>query len=328
MWRLIVAFRLSKIIGLAVELGIPEFLGRHPHTLAQLAADTRTHEPSLLRLLRAMVAMEVLAEDEAGRFSLTPLGEEMRHDRLGPLARFLDGTLEWEAWKHLDHSVRTGERAFDHVYGMRNWQYYAGHPSDAAIFDAAMQALTGPVAEAVATEYDFSGAKKVADVGGGDGTMLIAILRHHPHLGGVLFDRPDVVDRARDRFEDAGLVDRVEFAGGNFFEHVTEGADVYLMKSIIHDWDDEESVAIIKRVREAADHTSARLLLVERVLSERIGPDDIDAVLSDLNMLVNPGGRERTVSEYRGLLQRGGFQLERTIRVSPEFFILESSASL
>ena len=325
MWRLAVAFRISRCLGVAAELGIPEFLSRHPHTAAQLAADTRTHEPSLRRMLRVLVAVEVLAEDEDGRFSLTALGDELRADRLGPFARFMDGHIDWQSWQHLDHSIKTGERAFDHIHGMRNWEYYARHPADGAIFDAAMRALTTPVSEAVASIYDFSGVRLVADVGGGDGTLLIAILHSHAHLKGLLFDRPNVLERSRARIGEAGLAERIELAGGSFFEAVPAGADLYLMKSIIHDWEDEDAVAIMKNIRTAAGDGGAHLLLVERRLPDRVGPENIDAVLSDLNMLVNPGGRERTDSEYADLFGRASYRLERTVPLDLGFQILEAS---
>ena len=324
MWRLTIAFRSSQAIGVAVKLGIPEFLSRHPHTAPQLAHDTGANEASLLRLLRTLVALGLLAEDDAGRFSLTATGEEMRRDRLGPLIRFLLHDLDWSSWGRLDYSIKTGKRAFDHVHGMRNWEYYASHPEEAGIFDAAMQALTRPVADGVARTNDFSSMKTIADVGGGAGTMLIAILRAHPHLRGILVDRPDVVQRHRKRFEDAGVIDRVEFAGGNFFDSVPSGADAYLMKSILHDWEDHDAVAIIKRCREAG---GSKLLVVERLLSDKIGPGDLGTLLSDLNMLVNPGGRERTVAEYSGLFEQGGFRYERTIDIPPQFHILEASTA-
>jgi O-methyltransferase domain len=323
MWRLIVASRISRSIGLAVELGIPEFLARHPHTSAELAADTQTHEPSLRRLLRLLVAVDVLAEDEQGRFRLTPLGEELRTGKLGPLVRFFNGEPHRQAWHRLDHSIRTGERAFDHVFGMRDWDFYAAHPEHGAIFDAAMRSLTEPVALAVASTYDFPANGTVADIGGGDGTLLIATLQHHRDLRGLLFDRPGVIERSRDRIEKAGMIERTTLVGGSFFDEVPAGAQVYVMKSIIHDWLDDEAVAIMKTVRAASGQSGAPLLLVERHLSERVGPDDLDAVLSDLNMLVNPGGRERTDSEYAELFRRAGYRLERTIPVGFGFQILE-----
>jgi hypothetical protein len=323
MWRLIVGYRISRSLGLTVELRIPELLTRHPHTAAQLAADTQTHEPSLVRLLRLLVALDVLAEDEKGRFSLTPLGEELRADRLGPLVRFNDREPTWQAWQRLDHSIKTGERAFDHIFGMRDWDFYAQHPAHGTIFDAAMRSLTEPVSRAVASGYDFSSAATVADIGGGDGTMLIAILRDHLHVRGILFDRPNVLERSRKRIEEAGLTDRAILAGGSFFEKVPDGADVYLMKSIVHDWTDDEAIAIMKTVRSAVGHGGAPLLLVERHLSDRVGPDDLDAVLSDLNMLVNPGGRERNESDYTELYRLSGYRLERTVPIGFGFQILE-----
>jgi O-methyltransferase/methyltransferase family protein len=319
-WRLAIAFRSSRAIGAAVELGIPEYLSRHPHTAAQLARDTGTHEPSLLRLLRTLVALELLSEDDSGRFALTASGEEMRADRLGPLIRFLIHDLEWRSWGRLDYSIKTGKRAFDHVHGMRNWDYFSSHPEEAAIFDTAMHAMTEPVADGVARAYDFTGIETIADIGGGDGTMLIAILRAHPHLRGILFDRPHVLKRAE--AHTAELAERIELVGGSFFESVPQ-ADAYLMKSILHDWEDDDAVTIVKRCREAG---GAKLLVVERLLSEKIGPRDLGALLSDLNMLVNPGGRERTVAEYTELFQRGGYRYRRTIDITPQFHILEAGA--
>jgi O-methyltransferase/methyltransferase family protein len=325
MWRLLTQLRISRAIGAAVQLGIPKFLARHPHTAAQLAADTGAHEPSVRRLLHLLVAIRVLSEDESGRFALTDLGDELREDNLGPLARFFVSEHEWAAWGRLDHSVRTGGRAFDLIYGMRNWEFYSKHPAEAAVFDAAMQAITRPVAEGVATGYDFSTIGSIVDVGGGDGTMLIGILRHHPNVRGILFDRPHVIERARARFEEAGLAERVELIGGSFFEEMPAGADAYHMKSILHDWEDHDAVAILKRCRVAATANDARLLVVERLLSERIGPDDLDSLLSDLNMLVLPGGRERTAAEYAGLFKEAGFQLRRTLPIGPQFHILEGA---
>ncbi len=325
MWRLMTAFRQSRSLGVAVELGIAERM-IEPRTARELATECGVHERSLLRLLRLLVAMEVASEDASGRFQLTALGEELGGDRLGPLVLYFCSKHDWSSWMHFDHSIKTGERAFDYVHGMRNWEYYATHPDDAAIFDAAMRALTGPVSVAVAEKYDFSPLSKVADVGGGDGTMLMAILKRHQSVRGVLLDRPDVVKRARLRFEEARLIDRCDLVGGSFFEEVPPGADAYLMKSILHDWEDEEAVAILERCRHAAGDRGARLLVVERVMPERVGPDDIDALLSDLNMLVNPGGRERTVSEYSRLFEKARFKLEGTIPLDPQFAIFEGSS--
>lgn len=317
-------YRQSRCVGAAVELGLPEQLAGGPRTAADLAAEAGAHEPSLRRLLRALVAMGVVTEDASGRFAMTPLGEELRNDRLGPLARLFSREQHWRSWARLDHSIRTGERSFDFVHGMRNWDYYATHPEEGAIFDAAMSANSRAVSKAVANVYDFSRFPIVGDVGGGDGTLLIEILHRNPTVRALLFDRPDVIDRAKKRLSESGVLDRCQLVGGSFFDTVPTGAGVYLMKSIIHDWDDDEVEKILERCRAAVGNTGARLLLVERVLPEHIDAEALDTLLSDLNMLANPGGRERTGAQYGALLARAGFMLERIIPTGTPHEILES----
>lgn len=298
---------------MAAELGLADRLADAPQTGAELAAATGAHPQALRRLLRALVAMEVLAEVD-GRFRLTPVGEELREGRQKGAARFYGGDPNWGAWGALTHSIMTGERGFDHVFGMRNWEYYKSHPEAAARFDAAMHAMTGGIAAGIVAAYDFSRFGLVVDVGGGDGTLLAEILRANPGVRGLLFDRPDVVARAQ-----PGL----ESVGGSFLERVPEGGDAYLMKSIIHDWEDTEGVQILRRCREAMT-PAARLLLVERVLPERIGPDDLEAMLGDLNMLTGPGGRERTEAEFSALLREGGFALQRVVPTGTYMSVLEA----
>lgn len=324
MSRLIRAYRQSSSVAVAVELGLAERLGTGPRTAADLAAEVGAHAPSLRRLLRALVAMGVVTEDGSGRFSVTPLGEEMRQDRLGPTARLFNAEHHLQAWMHLDHSIRTGERAFDHVYGMRNWDYYAKHPAEAAVFDSAMSSITGPVSRAVAAAYDFSQFPVIADIGGGDGTLLTEILHRYPSARGLLFDLPDVVERARKKLGASDVRDRVELVGGSFLEAVPAGASIYMMKTIIHDWEVPAVGTILKHCRAAVGDSGAPLLLIERVLPERIGPEDLDDLLADLDMLTNPGGQERTESEFTGLLQLAGFKLERIIPTPTPFKVVES----
>jgi hypothetical protein len=268
--------------------------------------------------------MGAVTEDGSGRYSITPLGDEMRHDRLGPAALFFNSEHHLLAWLHLDHSVRTGERAFDFVFGMRPWEYYTTHPAEAAIFDRAMSSITGPVSTAVAEAYDFSRVHVVADIGGGDGTLLTQILRRHASVRGLLFDLPDVVERAREKLDAAGLLDRCEIVGGSFLDWVPPGADLYLMKSIIHDWEEPFVGTILEHCRAALGASGAPLLLIERVLPEKIGPEAMDDLLGDLDMLANPGGQERTESEYAALLRSAGFRLDRVIPTPTPFKVLES----
>lgn len=325
MQRLIRGYRQSRCVGVAVELGLAERLAGGSRTAEELAAEAGAHAPSVRRLLRALVAIGVVDEDASGRYSMTPFGEELRQDRLGPTARFFQSDHSWQAWLRLDHSIKTGERAFDHVYGMRNWDWYATHPAEAMVFDAAMSSSTRPVSVAVAAAYDFSRFQLVADIGGGDGTMLIEILRRYPTVRGLLFDLPDVVERGRNKVAAAGLLDRCEIVGGSFLEAVPSAASVYMMKWIIHDWEEPAVSTILSRCREAVGDSGAPLLLIERVLPEKVGPEDLDDLLADLDMLANPGGQERTEAEYRALLKRAGFKPDRIIPTPTPVKILEST---
>jgi hypothetical protein len=324
--RLISAYRQSRCVGVAAELQIPERLAAGSRTAADLAADCGANQHSLRRLLRALVAMEVLVEAPSGHFGLTPLGEQLRADKLGPAARLFNSEFHVRSWAHMDHSVRTGEIAFDHVHGMHDWDFYAIHPEEGALFDVAMSANTGPVMAAIADAYDFSRFPTLADIGGGNGTLLAEILRRHPHNRGVLFDLPHVVERAKVRLRGAGVADRIEFVSGSFLESVPSGADAYVMKAIIHDWDDAYAAKIIERCRKAAE-TGRHLLLIERVMPENVEPRHLEGLLMDLNMMVNNGGLERTETEFRTLLRRGGFRLERVVPTETVFCVLESVAA-
>ncbi|HEX6548856.1 MAG TPA: methyltransferase [Candidatus Dormibacteraeota bacterium] len=310
--RLVMAFRVSQCVRVAASLRLPELLAAGPRSDAELAAATGTNRPSLRRLLRTLVALGLLTEDGSDRFAVTRLGQELSAERAGPAAEFFPAEVHWAAWQRLDHSIRTGERAFDLVHGMRNWELYARSPEWGARFDAAMRATTGHVAAALPRAHDFSRYTTVVDVGGGDGTVLIEVLRANPKVRGVLFDRPDVVARAETRFAASDVAGRVQTASGSFLEGVPGGGDAYILKSILHDWEDESARAILSRVREAA-RGGADLLLVERVLPERPGPEDLDSLLGDLNMMVNNGGQERTVREFEQLMETTGFRLAEVL---------------
>jgi hypothetical protein len=217
----------------------------------------------------------------------------------------------WRPWGHLLHTVRTGETAFDHVHGTGIFDYLAGHPEVATLFNAGMAGNSPAHARLVAASYDFSGMRMVIDVGAGRGRLLSTILEGHPHLRGILFDQPQVLEAAREIVNEAGVADRCDFVGGNFFERVPEGGDVYVLRNIIHDWEDDQAVAILTNCRRAMG-TGARVLLVERYVAE--DPHEALQVLhADLEMLVNVGGRERTTDEYATLLARSGLRLAQTI---------------
>lgn len=221
--------------------------------------------------------------------------------------------------------MRTGERPFDHLYGMDVWEYYAANPDEGARFDAAMAAITGGLAEAVVSSYDFSGFGRVVDVGGGDGTLLAAILRSAPSARGMLFDVPAVVDRAKPALESAGVLDRTELIGGDFRTAVPPGADCCVLKWILHDWEDDVCTTILRRCREAVTSAEGKLVVIERVVPERVGPEHLDLVLSDLNMMAMTSGRERTEEEFAELFAGAGFRLDRVVPTGTNVSVVEAT---
>jgi hypothetical protein len=228
----------------------------------------------------------------------------------------------WRSWGHLLHSVRTGEPAFPEVYEMAPWEYWAAHPEENAVFKAAMTSLSSGVVNAVVRSYDFSRIGVLLDVGGGEGALLAAILAANPSLRGILFDQPNVVRSVGALLERAGVADRCEVVGGSFFEAVPTGADAYLLKSVIHDWDDEAAIEILRVCRAAMDDRG-KLLVVERVI--RPGNDPDPAKFSDLNMLVIPGGQERTADDFELLYAGAGFKLSNIIRTGSPYNIIEGT---
>jgi hypothetical protein len=302
LWNLVNGYRVSQAIYVAATLGLANALADGPRTSAELAGETDADPDALYRLLRALASVGVFYEDDARRFSLTPLGEGLRSDRAGSIrgwAAFIGRPYYWQAWGNLLHSVQTGENAFRHVHGVDVWDYRTKHPEESPIFDRAMTDLTKRVTARVLEEYDFGRFGTIVDVGGGQGALLTALLEANPGVNGVLFDQPHVV-------ANASVPENCRVVGGSFFESVPEGGDVYLLKWIVHDWDDEEAIAILRACRRAMS-ADAVVLLIERVVGE---PNEDPATkFSDLNMLVSPGGRERTVDEYAALFDAAGLRL-------------------
>jgi hypothetical protein len=293
--RLINGYQVSQAIHVAAALGIADELADGPRAVGELASATATDEGALHRLLRALAAVEILREQDDGRFSLTGLGEALRGPA-GLWAAFIGRSPHWASWGELLHSVQTGDSGFRAVHGVDVWEYRADQPEEAAAFDAAMTGLSRRVNAAVAAAHDFSRYGVIVDVGGGRGALLTGILAHHPGVRGVLFDQAAVVAGAEPE------ADGIEIVGGSFFESVPEGGDAYLLKSVLHDWEDESAIRILRACRRAARAGTA-LLVIERQFS-------LPATkLSDLNMLVGPGGRERTYKEYAALLAGAGYEL-------------------
>ncbi len=306
-------------------LGIADRLRDGPRSVDELAEATGTHAPTLYRLLRALASVGIFAEDADGRFSMTLPAEYLRTDAPGSLsawATFIGRPYTWSTWAHLLDSVKTDEPAFPKLHGATSWEYRAARPEEGAIFDAAMTGLSSLAAEAVVQGFDFSQIGVLVDVGGGHGELLAAILKANPTLRGILFDQPHVVAGARALLEQAGVADRCEVVGGSFFEAVPEGADAYLLKSVIHDWDDAAAAEILGKCRAAMPETG-RLLLVERLVGPPNEPDP--AKFSDLNMLVELGGRERTAEEFEKLYAEAGFELTDVIETGSPYRVIEGT---
>ena len=315
---LLLGHRVSAAIAAAVQLGLVDLLAGQPRTADDLADAAGTDSDATGRLLRALVTVNLIAEDD-GRFSLTELGALLRSDAprsLRPQALLQADPAVWDAWGHLAHSIRTGENAFIARHGIDVWAHRAAQPEHNANFNALMTSLSGTVADAVAASYDFSRLAHVVDVGGGHGALLAGVLRAHPRLTGTVFDQ----DHAVAQEPPAGLESRWSAASGSFFESVPP-ADGYLLKSILHDWPDDECVAILRRCREAL-RPGGVVLVVEMVLG-RPGHER-EAAFSDLNMLVGPGGRERSEDEYAALLEHAGLRLTRVFDTGTRVALIES----
>jgi hypothetical protein len=312
--RLVNGYQVSQAIHVAAVLGIADLLEDGPRTSDDLAAATETHPRTLYRLLRALAGAGVLREDEGRSFTLTPLGDPLRSNAPGSVhgwAAFAGRAPHRDAWTHLIDSVRTGENAFRIAHGVGAWESRAADPEENAAFDRAMVSRTRAVNGSLLDAYDFGRFRTIVDVGGGRGALLAALVEAYPSMRGVLFDQPHVVDGV-------DLGERVRVVAGSFFEEVPAGGDAYVLKWILHDWEDDEAAAIL-RVCRAATGDGATLLVVERELGSP------ESTFSDLNMLVGPGGQERTREEYGTLFEAAGFRLVGATPTASGMSVLEAT---
>lgn len=295
--ELLNGYRHTALLYVAARLRLAETISAGLCDYRELARHLSVHEDALYRVLRGLAAMKILAEESDGRFLLTELGCEL----LGASGQaILAGEEYLPAWGSLLHSVRTGGNAFEHAFGMTAWEHRRQNAELGGIFDAMLFPETALLAYGLAEAYDFSGAREVMDVGGGTGGLLHTLLQLHPHLRGALFDLPHVVERS------VPLLERVRILAGDFFVEVPAGADVYVLKSVLHDWDDAACVRILQNCRRAMMPEN-RLLIIERALPRRAS-DDPATIMLDLHMLAVPGGRERFAEEYQRLALQAGLE--------------------
>lgn len=316
--------QMQRSLCLAARLGIADFLAESPHTAEELAAKTRTHAPSLYRLLRTLASIGVFAENDQQKFELTPVAELLRIDAPNSMRDFAVMMGEdwiWQAWGELPYSIKTGGVAHEKVQGMSSFEFYEKNKEAGKVFNAAMTNFTRAVISAVVEAYDFSGVGKLVDIAGGHGLLLAGIMKANPHLRGILFDLPFVIGGAGELLAREGVSDRVELTTGDFFESVPPGGDAYMMKHIIHDWDDESSIKILRNIRSATNE-NGKVLIIEMVVPEGNVPSPSKAL--DILMLVMEGGKERTEKEYGRLLDEAGLRMTRVIPTKSPYSVVEA----
>jgi hypothetical protein len=315
-------YRTTQILHVMAKLGIADQLINGPRTAAELGTLVNADPHALYRLLRALGSLGFLEEDGDGRFALTELGSNLRSDVPDS---FRNGAIMhgerwwWEAWGGLFDAVRTGRTAFDDVHKRGLFNFLRDDAAAAALFNACMRQMTTQEGEAIASAFDFSSSHRIVDVGGGHGALARAILARYPHAAMLLFDTPEVIGTARANLELLGNGGQCELVAGDFFVSVPGGGDTYILKDILHDWDDAQAGIILQNLRQAMPET-ARLLVIERIIPPGNAPSP--GKLVDITMLVMTGGKERTVSEYRTLLTAAGFAVQEVIVASGETSII------
>jgi hypothetical protein len=325
--RLITGYWLSQAIYAAAHFGIADLLAAGPQSVEALAQQSSTNPDALFRLLRALSSIGIFREGPSRHFALTPLAEPLQSNvpNSKRALALMACDEQYRAWAEIAYSVQTGQKAFDKVFGQPVFDYLSQHRDKAKIFDAAMVGIHGRESNAILQAYDFSRINTVVDIGGGNGSQLITLLQAHPAMRGILFDLPHVIDRATAPIAAAGLADRCQLVAGSFFDSVpavaATGPAAYFMRHIIHDWEDERSLSILRNCHRAM-REDARLLVVESVIP--LGNEPFNGKFLDLVMLLIPGGKERTEDEYRTLFAQAGFKLTKIVATGPEVSVIEA----
>ncbi len=312
-------FRTTQIIATAAKLDLAALLENGPQSAAALAVQTKTNEGRLYRLLRALTSLGILEKNHDATFSLAPLGELLCDNVSGSLrnvAILYGEPWLWKAYAQLQYSIENTTPAFDHAHGLGLYDFLKQNQAAAENFNKAMTAFSDHETEAVKKAYSFSTAKTIVDIGGGQGLFVLSLLKTHPHLSGIVFDLAPVINSTNN----VEVSDRIKYVSGDFFQKVYSGGDVYILKSVLHNWDDQSCVTILQNCYKAMQ-PAARLLIIERVLP--MGNEKSEAILFDINMLVMTEGQERTEAGYERLLETSGFILHQIIRTESAVSILE-----
>lgn len=320
--QLIYGYRATQLIYVAAELKIADFLQDGPRNSEYLAKKIDAHEPSLYRVLRALTTVNVFEESAKG-FHLTDLSRLLLTETSNPLraiAIMRGEEVNWKPWGELLYAVKTGKGPFEKVFGMRLFDYYEKHPSSGHTFNEGMNVMTRHDIQFILDSYDFSHTKIIAEIGGGLGRLLFSILAKYPDKHGILYDLPHVINGAHDLMKQFSVENRCKIIGGQFFESIPNGADVYILKRIIHDWDDERSMAILKNCRKVMPN-NGRILLCETMIHEDY--KNLEGKVNDVHMMVVTGGKERTKKEFSALFEKCGFHLSKIIQASQGLHIIE-----
>lgn len=323
--QLVLGAFVSSAAYAAAKLGIADMLADGPRTAADLAIQTNSDERSLYRVLRALASVGVFAESANKTFGNTPMSETLRSDHprsTRDLTIWMGEPEHWKVWGDILYSVRTGKPCWDNVHGEPVFPYlFNTNPELGEIFNRAMTSLSHQAIRPLLEAYDFSGAGTVADIAGGYGHLLAAILAAKPDMKGILFDLAAPLAGAPKMLETYGVADRVQLVEGDFFKEVPVRADIYILKHIIHDWYDDKNQTILRNIR-ANMPDDGKVLIVETVVPE--GNEPHYSKIIDLEMLMSPGGVERTPAEFEALLSDSGFRLTRIIPTNGPMSIIEA----
>jgi hypothetical protein len=324
-FQLATGYVISTALQLAVQVGVADHLAAGPRTAQHLAAATGTNEDALYRVLRALASVGVFDEVEPRRFALTPAADILRKDSsrsVHDLVLFIADPLHLRVYADAIESLRTGKPAAETTLGKSVFEWFAEHPEYSSTFNNAMTNMSAALIPAVLEAYDFGDIGVLVDVAGGHGQVLTSILRKFPAMRGILMDLDHVIAGAKPKIEAAGVADRCQAVAGDFFKAVPSGGDAYVMKHIIHDWDDERAAQILRAIHTAMGSKHGKVILLEGVLAP--GNEPGLGKIMDLEMLLLPGGRERSADEFRSLFDRAGFDLARIVPTASPVCVIEA----
>jgi O-methyltransferase domain/Dimerisation domain len=321
------AYRVSQAIHVAAKLGVADFLADGPKSIPVLAEATQTHPQSLYRLLRALASMGIFTENETGDFELTPRAATLRSNTPGSLRDYaivIGEMWHWRTWGEILHSVKTGQPAFDHVYGMKSSDYFSQNPDIASAFDRSMVSLIETIDTSLLANYHFSTFDEIVEVGipGSYGDLLARILKSNPSAHGVFFDLAPGIELAKVSLTVQGVFDRCQLIVGDVFESLPKGANMYILKNLIHDWNDEDAGVVLRNCREAMDDT-AKLLVVEMLVPPANTPA-LGKIVDIEALLMTTGGYERTELQYRSLFSSVELTVTNVISTRSPFSIIEA----